>query len=498
MLRNDRTEPEALAAADEAVNQPPAFVLSLAMTLHSTTRIELLKRAQLQAPSDYWLNYQLGGLLTKWETSKDPMQVHEGLGYLRATVALRPSWIGGHMNIARALANLDRFDEALAWCDEIVELSPEYGYQTIGEISLGKHKLDEAVAALQKAIELKPSVWLHFSLGRARLLQGKLDEAIACYHRAIELDPSYAAAFTELFDALKQQGKTAEAMTAYEQSLAILERHAREHPNVAKFQSALGAILNNMALLDQNANRLERERDRLLLAVEYQKRSLALNPDNPESRGFLRNHYANLNAAAKVLGDTKLAAVAQQGLAELLASDPQFAQVNQRLNAVRNGEAAKDTDELLALAKHAIDRSRITLAAQLFGEALCRDPKLTESRIHQHAYNAACCATLAASGQDVDNPRPTEKDQKELRSQAFSWLQYELERWYTFLDSATDEQRKLIVGTMQHWQTDPDLTSVRAPEQLGEMPEEERNSWTTLWTRVAELLAKASKDPEHQ
>ena len=131
-----------------------------------------------------------------------------------------------------------------------------------------------------------------------------------------------------------------------------------------------------------------------------------------------------------------------------------------------------------------------------YGEALQRDATLADSRESQHAYNAACCAALAASGQDLDDPQPEETAQDRTARASPHWLQAELERWTKFLDSATAEQRQVVVQTLQHWQTDLDLASVREPAQLDAMPEEERSQWTALWTRVAELLAQAAKEPE--
>ncbi len=70
-----------------------------------------------------------------------------------------------------------------------------------------KKKLDDAIVAYRKAIDLDPkSVSAHNNLGYALQTQGKLEEAIACYRRSIELDPKSAWAHNRLGNALMKKG----------------------------------------------------------------------------------------------------------------------------------------------------------------------------------------------------------------------------------------------------------------------------------------------------
>jgi tetratricopeptide (TPR) repeat protein len=258
----------------------------------------------------------------------------------------------------------------------------------------------------------------------------------------------------------------------------------------------LGGTLHNLALLDLDAQRFSEARVRLREAIEHQKRALAANPRHPTYRQFLKNHYDGLLTVAVGLNDAKLADEARSGLAELAAGDPRFAALDERLAAVLGGEAAKDAAELLSLGQRAYDLRRFALAARWFGEALERDPALDDDRQAQHAYNAACSAVLAGSGQGLDDPPGDEAASAKLRGQAGVWLRAELDRWTTYLETATPEGRQVVSRTLKHWQTDADLAGIRDEADLARLPAEEQQGFTQLWADVAESLKKAEENPE--
>jgi eukaryotic-like serine/threonine-protein kinase len=194
--------------------------------------------------------------------------------------------------------------------------------------------------------------------------------------------------------------------------------------------------------------------------------------------------------AARGLHDDALAAEAEQGLAELAASDPQRRALDARLAAVLGGSHPKDDSERLALARRAYDTKKYAIAAQLWDEALRSDQKLADDRRTQNRYNAACAAALAAAGKGEDDPKPDDAAKSKLRGQALGWRQAELAIWSKALDSGNPNARASVAGALRHWQQDPDLAGVRDEAALARLPEAERADWSALWDAVRRMFKR--------
>ena len=289
---------------------------------------------------------------------------------------------------------------------------------------------------------------------------------------------------------LGRSGAPAEARKAHEAALAIQQKLAREHPESPKYASDIGASLNNMALLDNDARRFADARVLLEQAIDWQRKALTANPRNPTYRQFLANHLSNLITSYRGLGCNDEATSAQRELAELNASNPQFAVIEARLAAVMKGTIPNDNVERLALAQRAYDTARYATASRLWAEVLDADPKLAESRQTQHCYNAACAAALAGSGKAIDDPAPSDAAKAKLRHQALIWLKSELSAWSKLLQSEPPKRSGATAQILNHWQEDADLAGVREAVALQRLPDEERKSWETLWADWKELLKK--------
>jgi Flp pilus assembly protein TadD len=66
--------------------------------------------------------------------------------------------------------------------------------------ALANHgRVDEAIAHYRKALKIQPdNVGAHYGLGGALQLRGRLDQAMAEYRKALELKPDYVEAFNNL------------------------------------------------------------------------------------------------------------------------------------------------------------------------------------------------------------------------------------------------------------------------------------------------------------
>jgi tetratricopeptide (TPR) repeat protein len=320
-------------------------------------------------------------------------------------------------------------------------------------------------------------------------------ERLAREHPAVtEFQNHLALIHHNMGSTQRNMGHSEAALRSYTSAFAIWESLAREHPQVPEFASRLGSTLNNMSRIDLDVKRFAAASDHLHQAIFWHKRALSANPKHPEYRQVLMINLGLLAETAHALGRNDEWVEAERELAELKASDPRFSDLDVRLAAVVSGAAPKDNAERLALAQRAYDTGRHAAAVRLWGEALKSDPNLARDRQDQHAYNAACAAALAASGQGKDKTALDDAAKARLRQQAHAWLSSELVTWSGLLQTGPPEGRSTIVQILGHWQQDTDLASVRNRGPLSKLSEQERQQWQTLWARVEELLRRAEAD----
>src|SRR5262249_58410283 len=107
----DRQALGRLAREVEAAGQPPAVLVLLGEALAraglAEEALQLLRRGQERYPADFWLNHNLGLLLSGHKGSQA-----EAVGYYRAALALRPDSPAVHLNLGSALAGQGKLDEA--------------------------------------------------------------------------------------------------------------------------------------------------------------------------------------------------------------------------------------------------------------------------------------------------------------------------------------------------------------------------------------------------
>jgi tetratricopeptide (TPR) repeat protein len=174
------------------------------------------------------------------------------------------------------------------------------------------------------------------SYGLALQGLGKLDEAVAAHREACKTSEALVTKFpsipkyrsllggslTNLGLALEELGQRDEAERVHIQAIEIKEKLVAEHPENSNDESELGASLNNraMAIIKKNPAAAVRL---LQKALAHQRAALAVEPENPTYRGFLRNHWGALGDALLKLGNHREAARAS---AELVRVSPHPAQ----------------------------------------------------------------------------------------------------------------------------------------------------------------------------
>jgi tetratricopeptide (TPR) repeat protein len=132
-------------------------------------------------------------------------------------------------NLANALADLGRREEAEAHYKRAIELDPQLAnarYNLSLQLSAAGN-VDGAIAQLRRAIATKPDyVDARVNLGAALEKKGQLGEAIAQYSAAIASDPRSALAHDALGLALAHQGNRAEAIAQFRAGLKLEPENA--------------------------------------------------------------------------------------------------------------------------------------------------------------------------------------------------------------------------------------------------------------------------------
>ena len=199
-------------------------------------------------------------------------------------------------------------------------------HSKLGHAFHDQGRMDEAIAQLEKALEINPDdAEFHYNLGNAFLQQGHVDEAIARYQKALEINPNYAEAHNNLGDAFRQQGRMEEAIARYQKALEIKPDYAEVH--------------NNLGVVFARQGRNEEA------TAQYQK-ALAIKPDYAEAHYNLGNAFLKQGHVAEAISSYQKALAikpdyveVQNNLALVLATCPQ-ASLRNGIEAVRLAERA--------------------------------------------------------------------------------------------------------------------------------------------------------------
>jgi serine/threonine-protein kinase len=418
--------------ADEAdlAQQSPQLLAALSMRLRQAKgdAPELLRRALIHHPRDFWLYFELG------HSSKDPQ---EQVGAFRAALAVRPESAYAYYGLGVVEFGQRRLDAAAACYRKAIELEPRYAnaYGNLGVVLHDQGQLEEAIRSYRKALELdEESAAFHANLGGVLKDQGKLDEALVHCRRAVELDPNLVPAHVNLGIVLRATNRLPEAIDCFRRATALHQDNAYAWCN-------LGHALTQQGKFNEALDALRRGHE-------------------------LRTRYPEL----------------AQRTAEWVREMEQRIELDNKLPELLRGEVKpRDASESVAVANLCLHhKRRFAAAARFFAAAFAADPRLVND---EQRYNAACAAALAAAGKGVDADPLSEEERDRLRKQARDWLRAELAAWGSV--QRTPQAAATMARALQHWQTDPDLTAVREEAALTRFPPNEQAAWREFWAEVA-------------
>jgi tetratricopeptide (TPR) repeat protein/tRNA A-37 threonylcarbamoyl transferase component Bud32 len=513
----ERRQLAQLAKNADAGRLSPALLTAVGVTLEEMggPGVELLERGQRRYPSDFWLNFELANALIE----KTRGRWQEAVGYYRAALALRPQTPMVYNNLGTALADKGDLAGAIAAFKHALALDPKFadGHSNLGKTLYAQGDVAGAIAEFKKAIALDPkNPNAHYDLGLARKAKGDLDGAIAEYQKAIAIDPKYAPAHNNLGNALHAQGDVARAIAAFKKAIALDPKLAPAHSNLGMALHAQGDVARAIAEFRQAialdpkfadahfklGKTLYAQGDVAGAIAEF-KKAIALDPKNAKAHGALgqallaKGHFPEARTgtqkALQLLapGDPLRDFAIQQ-----LAQCEQWLKLDSKLPAILQGDAKPaGANEQLGLAYLCQQyKKRNTAAARFFADAFAANAKLADDLQQQHRYNAACAAALAAAGKGEDAAKLDAKEKARLRQQTLDWLKADLAAWTKVAEKGQAPAKAVVRQTLEHWQKDTDLASVRDAAAVAKLPEAEQKAWRQLWVDVAALLKQARPD----
>jgi tetratricopeptide (TPR) repeat protein len=409
------------------------------------------------------------------------------LSCYQKALALDPKSAMAHYNLGLALADKGDLGGAIASFKKALELDPKYAHahNNLGNALYAKHDLDGAIACYKKALELDPKdAKAHYNLGLALADKGDLGGAIASFKKALELDPKDAKAHDNLGNALYDKHDLDGAIASYKKALELDPKLAQAHTN-------LGIALRDKGDLDG--------------AIACYKKALKLDPKLAQAHGAMGEALLQQGRYASARESTRRALellppadpLRRTALPQLQQCDRWLA-LDKKLPAILWGEAKPaNPSEAIDLASMCQQpyKKRYAASARLFADAFAAEPKLAADLNQQHRYNAACSAALAA-GQGEDARLLPDKVVTMFRHWALGWLRADLKAYAQLAGQNNPAVKQTIQQRLTHWKRDPVLASVRDPQALDRLADNERAAWQALWRDVDELAKRLAKKDE--
>ena len=141
-------------------------------------------------------------------------------------------------------------------------------------------RVDEAIAAFTRSIDLYPTAEAYTFRGWAYSFQDRIDDAIAECHKAIETDPTFGNPYNDIGAYLIRQGKLDEAIPWLERATRAERYEARAFPwtNLGRIYAARGDTRR---------------------AVECFRQALSEQPGNPLATAMLERLVARTNGRVR-------------------------------------------------------------------------------------------------------------------------------------------------------------------------------------------------------
>jgi tetratricopeptide (TPR) repeat protein len=183
-----------------------------------------------------------------------------------------------------------------------------FGWKVMGALCKKTGKLQDAVFANQRVLEISPNdAEAHSNLGNTLKELGRLEDAETSYNKSIAIKPDLAEAHYNLGVTLQELGRLEDAETSFKKTIAIKPDLAEAHSNLGNTLKDLGrledaetsynkalAIKPDFAEAHSNLGILLQKLGRLEDAETCLQKAIAIKPDLAEAHGNLGNTLKDL------------------------------------------------------------------------------------------------------------------------------------------------------------------------------------------------------------
>lgn len=180
----------------------------------------------------------------------------------RKAAAMRPSYWDGYNTLALFYDRHGRYEEAIAQLERAVELTPDnaQAYFNLGAVLIDsgdRRRYAAAEAALSRSIDLNPSYAAYTNLGYLYFQEGRYRESAETTQKALQLNDQEYTAWDNLAMSLSWLKQEGQAQAARQKALALLQPAAQAKPRDAAMQATLARLYAKAKMKAEAQARME-------------------------------------------------------------------------------------------------------------------------------------------------------------------------------------------------------------------------------------------------
>jgi tetratricopeptide (TPR) repeat protein len=266
---------------------------------------EFQKALQLEPASDV----ASIGLAKAYEKLNQPEKAE---AVYKQAIALRPNYWRGYDQLGGFYFRTADYAKAEQAFRMATEKDPQSfrSYSNLGAALLVQNKDQEASAAFEKSVAIRPTADAYVNAGVASFNQRRFAEAATLFRKSLALEPGTYDVWSSLGDAEYYAGKHAQAANDYKKAIALANVQLQSTPNDANILAALAAAYSMIGDSSQ--------------AIDFLNRSLAINHTDKElmfNAAVVYNQLHQTGPALEWLGKALQAGYAPSVVAKAVALD---------------------------------------------------------------------------------------------------------------------------------------------------------------------------------